>query len=82
MVIGSVGCHVWSKKNIASYDMYMFAVAVGVLTSLASTGVLIESRLDWSLAKVSGVYSRHYWLLQVWTDPVSDNWILNQYSKI
>ncbi|KAK2461174.1 hypothetical protein APHAL10511_006701 [Amanita phalloides] len=39
MAIGSVGCHTWSKTNMASYDMYMFAVAAGLVAGEGLGGV-------------------------------------------
>ncbi|KAF8340908.1 oligopeptide transporter [Amanita rubescens] len=39
MAIGSVVCYVWSKKNVASYDMYMFAVAAGLIAGEGLGGV-------------------------------------------
>ena len=47
MAVGSIVCYMWSWKNVVSFDMYMFAVAVGVVTlstskllSLSQTGLV------------------------------------------
>ncbi|KAF8635413.1 hypothetical protein AX15_000407 [Amanita polypyramis BW_CC] len=41
MAIGSVGCYAWSKKGPASYDMYMFAVAAGLVAGEGIGGVFL-----------------------------------------
>jgi len=40
MAIGSVICYIWSRKDVASYDMYMFAVAAGLVAGEGIGGVL------------------------------------------
>ncbi|KAI0768694.1 OPT oligopeptide transporter [Trametes elegans] len=51
MAIGSVFNYVWMKRNPAGFDMYMFAVAAGMLAGEGLGGVL-QALL--SIAKVDG----------------------------
>lgn len=39
MAVGSLYCYFWQKRNPASYDMYMFAVAAGMLAGEGLAGV-------------------------------------------
>jgi len=39
MAIGSAVCYIWSRKDVASYDMYMFAVAAGLVAGEGIGGV-------------------------------------------
>lgn len=58
MAVGSVVCYMWSWKHVVSFDMYMFAVAVGVVNLSTLSSYLAGLRLVWSLAKALGVCSR------------------------
>ncbi|KAI0674813.1 OPT oligopeptide transporter [Trametes maxima] len=51
MAIGSVFNYIWMKRNPASFDMYMFAVAAGMLAGEGLGGVL-QALL--AIAKVDG----------------------------
>jgi uncharacterized oligopeptide transporter (OPT) family protein len=39
MAVGSIFCYYWRKRNPAGYDMYVFAVAAGMLAGEGLGGV-------------------------------------------